>query len=144
MKTMLLMLLGAGCLLAQELPQANAQTAAEPLLFVIEKPMPTPAQEVVRALEEGMNAAMWDDVARMKNLWETVWENPRATPAEVLAEWGPDAAKAFRLGALARAHLEAIAEEAGTTAEVLLGDSKYLTPKLPVNINHETGFVTLQ
>jgi len=136
-------MLGVGCALAQELPQVNARTTAEPLLFVIEKPMPTPAEEVVRALEEGMNAAMLDRVARFKNLWETLWENPRATPAEVLAEWGPNAAKAFRLGALARADLEATAREAGTTAEALLGDAKYLTPKFEVTINHETGFVTL-
>lgn len=129
--------------MAQELPEPNGETRAEPLLFVIEKPMPTPAEEAALALIEGANAGLADRVARMKNLWETLWENPRATPAEILAALGTKARTLFIAAARARTDLEQMATLAGTTATALLGDAKYLTPKLPVTL-HDDGTVTLQ
>lgn len=143
MKTMLILLLGAGCLLAQELPQPNAGTAAEPLLFVIEQAAPDPAVVAAEALIEGANVGLADRVARMKNLWQTLWENPRATPAEILAALGPRAKKLFQAAGQARADLEVMAGLAGKTTVELLGDAKFLTPKFPVTF-HTDGTVTLQ
>ena len=98
---------------------------------------------MVKALQEGVNAGLADRVSRMKNLWETLWENPRATPTEILAELGPKATTLFQVAGKARADLEEMAKLAGTTAEVLLGDAKYLTPAAPVTF-HQDGTVTLQ
>lgn len=119
-------------------------TLSAQVLFPTEvPPPPTPAQEVAKALQEGVNAGLADRVSRMKNLWETLWENPRATPAEILAELGPKARTLFLAAAKAREDLEDLATLAGTTATALLGDSKYLTPKYPVTF-HQNGTVTLQ
>ena len=143
MKTLLLLLLSAGLLAAQDLPEANGQTTPQPLLFVIETPDIPEAQVVAQALIDGANAGLGDRVARMRNLWETLWENPRATPAEILAELGPKAKTLFQAAAQARTDLEIMAQLAGTTATALLGDAKYLNPKQPVTI-HPDGTVTLQ
>jgi hypothetical protein len=143
MKTILILLLGAGFLAAQELPLANAGTVAEPLLFVIEQEEPDAAEVVAEALMEGANVGLADRVARMKNLWETLWENPRATPAEILAALGPKAKRLFQAAGQARADLEVMAGLAGKTTVELLGDAKYLTPKFPVTF-HSDGTVTLQ
>jgi len=130
MKTQITLLLLCGSLSAQSLFPPEAITP------------PTPAQEVVKALQEGVNAGLADRVSRMKNLWETLWENPRATPTEILAELGPKATTLFQVAGKARADLEEMAKLAGTTAEVLLGDAKYLTPAAPVTF-HQDGTVTL-
>jgi hypothetical protein len=91
-----------------------------------------PAQVVAEAIVQGCNAALHDRVSRIKNLWETLWENERATPAQILAALGTNARRVFQAAALARADLEAIAALANTTPTALLGDAKYLTPKFPV------------
>lgn len=131
MKTLLITLLLCGFLSAQTLFPPEVATP------------PTPAEEVAKALQEGVNAGLVDRVSRMKNLWETLWENPRATPAEILAELGPKGRTLFLAAAKARTDLEELATLAGTTATALLGDAKYLAPKLAVEINAETGVVTL-
>jgi hypothetical protein len=104
--------------------------------------IPTPetpepiAHIVANAIIEGCNAAVKDRVERMKNLWETLWENDRATPAEILMALGTNAATIFQAAALARTDLEAIANLANTTSEALLGDAKYLTTAFPVTIEN--------
>jgi|GEM_PF-2865253 len=120
MKILLLPLLIALPLLAQEL--IPTQAAAE-------KP---PAQIVADTLVDGVNSGLQDRIARFRNLWETLWENPRATPPEILAALGTNGVRVFQAAGAARADLDAIAAIAGTTTEALLGDAKYLTPKLPV------------
>ena len=145
MKTQLCLFccLMAGLLMGQDLPEPNAGARAEPLLFVIETEELTAAELAAGALIEGANAGLADRVARMKNLWETLWENPRATPAEILAALGTKAKTLFIAAARARTDLEQMAILAGTTAEALLGDVKYLTPKFAVDV-HADGTVTLQ
>jgi len=101
-----------------------------------------PAHVVAEAIAQGCNAALTDRVSRIKNLWETLWENERATPAQILAALGTNASKVFRAAALARTDLESIATLAGTTPAILLGDAKYLTPKLAITF-HQDGRVTV-
>jgi len=79
---------------------------------------------------------------RMKRLWSTLWENDLATPAAILAELGPQAKILVIAAHKARVDLEEMAKLCGTTAEILLGDAKYLTAKYPITI-HEDGTVTV-
>lgn len=107
------------------------------------QPSETPvAQIVAHALIDGCNEAVKDRVCRIKNLWETLWQNERANPAEILNSLGSSATRVFQAAGLARNDLEAIAALANTTAANLLGDEKYLTPALPVTY-HANGTVTL-
>lgn len=133
----------------KSLPSLLALTVTLVMLVVshaqiipVTEPTQDPAQVVAEAIVQGCNAALTDRVSRIKNLWETLWENERATPAEVLAALDVNARKIFQAAALARADLEAVATLAGTTPTALLGDAKYLTPKLPVTF-HDDGRVTI-
>jgi hypothetical protein len=108
-----------------------------------ETPAPAPAKVVADTLVDGVNAQLATRVAALKNLWETLWENPRATPAEILAELGPRGGLVLLAGSLAVDDLEACAAAAGTTATALLGDDKYLTTPVPITVG-EDGTVTLQ
>jgi ABC-type branched-subunit amino acid transport system substrate-binding protein len=111
-------------------------------IIPVTEPTQDPSQVVAEAIVQGCNAALNDRVSRIKNLWETLWENERATPAHILAALGTNASKIFQAAALARADLEAIATLAGTTPTALLGHAKYLTPKLAITF-HQDGRVTL-
>jgi hypothetical protein len=112
-------------------------------LFQKQTSEPTPAELVAEALLDGTNAGLADRVNRMKNLWETLWENPRATPAEILAELGTKAFTLFQAAGAGVADLETLAKLMGTNAEELLGDVKYLSAAAPVNFNPD-GTVTLK
>jgi hypothetical protein len=112
-------------------------------LFPTTETPPTPAQHVAQLLINGVNEGLADRVNRMRNLWELLWQDPRATPAEILAELGTRATLLFQAASKARADLEAIAPLAGTDAATLLGDAKYLSPAAPVTF-HADGKVTLQ
>jgi hypothetical protein len=111
-------------------------------IFPVQSAQPPAAEIVAQTLVDGVNAGLESRVSQMKNLWETLWENPRATPAEVLLALGTNAGKLFLAAVKARADLIEMATLAGTTAEQLLGDSKYLSPKFPVTV-HANGTVTL-
>jgi len=121
------------------LPLITSAQTLIPSTPEVEKPK---AEMVAQALVDGVNAGLTDRVSRFKNLWETLWENDRAEPAEILAALGPKAMIVFQAAGAARTDLDAMAELAGTTAEALLGDAKYLTPKLPVTF-HQDGTVTI-
>jgi len=101
------------------------------LISVTEPSVPA-AEIVAEAIVEGCNSAVKDRCDRMKNMWSRLWENERATPAQVLTSLGTNARKVFQAAALARADLEAIATLANTTPTALLGDAKYLSPKYAV------------
>jgi hypothetical protein len=103
---------------------------------------PHQAQEAAASIAAGCNDAIQERVLRLKNMWSTLWENERATPEQILAALGTNASKVFQAAALARTDLEAIATLAGTTPAILLGDAKYLTPKLAITF-HQDGRVTL-
>lgn len=105
---------------------------AQAQLISVAAPTETPAALAAEAIVDGCNAALNDRVQRVKNLWETLWENDRATPAQILAALGTNARRVFQAAALARSDLEAVAALANTTPTALLGDAKYLTPKFPV------------
>ena len=101
-----------------------------------------PAEVVAETIVEGCDAALKDRCERMKNLWSTLWENERATPAQILTALGTNARTVFLAAKAARDDLEAVAALAGKTPAGLLGDAKYLSPKLPVTF-HSDGRVTL-
>lgn len=105
---------------------------AQAQLISVAAPTETPAALAAEAIVDGCNAALNDRVQRVKNLWETLWENDRATPAQILAALGTHARRVFQAAALARSDLEAVATLAGKTPTELLGHAKYLTPKFPV------------
>lgn len=111
-------------------------------LITVAAPTETPAQIVAEAVIDGCNAGLNDRVSRMKNLWETVWDNPRATPVQIFAALGTKGKIVLQAAGQVRADLTALANISGTTAEALLGDAKYLTPRYPVTI-HADGHVTV-
>ncbi len=112
-------------------------------LFPTNETPPTPAQHVAQLLVSGVNEGLAHRVAQMRNLWELLWQDPRATPAEILAELGTKATLLFQAASKARADLEQMAALAGTDAATLLGDAKYLAPAAPVTF-HANGSVTLK
>lgn len=105
---------------------------AQAQLITVTDTIDPPATLAAQAIIDGCNAALLDRVARVKNLWETLWENERATPSQILTALGTHARRVFQAAALARSDLEAVAALAGKTPTELLGDAKYLTPKFPV------------
>jgi hypothetical protein len=115
---------------------------AQAQLISVSDPVDPPATLAAQAIVDGCNAALNDRVQRVKNLWETLWENDRATPAQILAALGTNARRVFQAAALARSDLEAVATLAGKTPTELLGHAKYLSPKYPVTF-HADGRVTL-
>jgi hypothetical protein len=101
-------------------------------LISVTQPTEPAADIVAESIVEGCNAALKDRCDRVKNLWEMLWENDRATPAQILTALGTNARKVFQAAALARTDLEAVATLANTTPAALLGDAKYLSPKYAV------------
>jgi hypothetical protein len=111
-------------------------------LISVAAPTQTAAQIVAEAVIDGCNAGLNDRVSRMKNMWETVWDNPRATPPEIFAALGTKGRVVLLAAVQVRADLTALATLSGTTAEALLGDAKYLSPRYPVTIASD-GRVTV-
>jgi len=103
----------------------------------------TQAQFVSENLITGANSALNVRIENFKVMWSMLWENDRATPADILAALGTKAKSLFVAAGLARQDMTSIATVLGTTPEAMLGDAKYLTPKVPVTI-HDDGTVTLQ
>lgn len=132
MKTILIALFFAGSLAAQTL---------------IPQPPPAPVpqgQRVADAMVEECNRLFVIRLETFKNFWLQLWENPTATPETILAGFGSRGRAMFLAAQAEVAWLEDMAEKLETTPAALLGDAKFLGPKLPVTINHETGVVTLQ
>lgn len=75
-----------------------------------------------------------------KRGFNLVWANPRATPAEVLAELGTDAAEAFELSAQTVAFMLAILPD--RLDSELLEVQELLALRQPTT-SHEDGTVTL-
>jgi hypothetical protein len=123
------------CLFLGAFATAQLITTAE----VAEKPK---AEQVAEALIESINITAKERIERFKSGWTMLWENERASPGEILAALGPKARSVFAAASIARSDLQAMAALAGTTPEALLGDAKYLTPRLPIVI-HTDGTVTL-
>lgn len=105
------------------------------LIPVPQSPEPTPAELSASAVVDGVNGEHAHDIMVMKNLWETLWENHRATPVEIFSVLGPRGYLVLQAGAAQIAHLQASAQLAGTNLEEILGDAKYLTTKYPVTLN---------
>jgi hypothetical protein len=104
----------------------------------------TPAKQVADAIIAESNRQFPQRLAVFKSLWEQLWENPSATPAQVLAEWGTNAKLMFQVAAAERQWIITVATALGKTPAEVLGDSKYLSTALPINPPHEDGTVTLQ
>lgn len=106
-------------------------------------PPPVPqGQRIADAMVADCNRLFAERIARFKNLWEQLWENPTATPAEILEGYGTRGKIMFQAAAAERTWITTIATALGTTPEALLGDAKYLTPAQPVTF-HPDGTVTL-
>lgn len=112
------------------------------LIPVPTSPTPTPAEVVANTIIQSVNAQVPTRVAALKNIWETLWENHRATPQEIFDELGGNGALVLLAGQLAVTDLTNIAQAIGKTPEELIGDAKYLTVKHPVTIA-ENGVVTV-
>lgn len=107
-------------------------------------PPPVPQGErIADAMVADCNRMFAERIARFKDLWLQLWENPTATPAEILEGYGVRGKIMFQAAGAERTWITTIATALGTTAEVLLGDVKYLTPAQPVTF-HADGTVTLQ
>jgi hypothetical protein len=106
-------------------------------------PEKTQAERIAEAIIAESNRHFPQRLDTFKNLWEQLWENDTATPADILAAWGTNAKLMFQAAGAERAWVTTIATALGTTAEALLEDAKYLTPKQPVTF-HPNGTVTLQ
>lgn len=147
MKRLLFLLtFGAVALAAQIIPPSAPVAPAQSvtgLIPVPPSPTPTPAEIVAQAIVDGINAQVPARVAALKNIWETLWENPRATPQEIFDVLGSNGGLVLLGGQLAVQDITAIATAINTTPEALLGDAKYLTTKFPVVID-ESGNVTVQ
>lgn len=145
-KYILILLLGAAALSAQIVPMSGpsvlTMSAATGLIPVAQSPTPEPAEIVAQTIVDAVNAQVPIRVAALKNVWETLWENPRATPQEIFNELGPNGALVLLAGSLCVADLENIADAIGKTFAELVGDEKYYTTKHPVNVNQD-GTVTV-
>lgn len=115
----------------------------DPLIPIPQSPIPTPAENVAQALIEGVNGEHFHDIGIHKNLWETLWENTRATPQEVFDVLGPRGALVLQAGSIQVAHLTASAQTLGKTAAEILGHEKYLTTAKPVTVNPD-GSITVE
>lgn len=117
--------------------------AAQSLIPAAPPPEKTQAERVAEAIIAETNRHFPQRLETFKALWEQLWENPTATPAEILAAWGTNAKLMFQAAGAERTWITTIATATGTTAEALLGSDKYLNPALPVTF-HPDGTVTLQ
>lgn len=106
-------------------------------------PEQTQAERVAEAIIAESNRHFPQRLDTFKNLWSMLWENDTATPADILAAWGTNAARMFIAAGAERTWIITIATALGTTAADLLGDDKYLEPAQPVTL-HPDGTVTLQ
>ena len=111
-------------------------------------PAPTPpektqAERIAEAIIAESNRHFPQRLDTFKNLWEMLWENDTATPADILAAWGTNAKLMFQVASAERTWITTLAPALNTTPEALLGSDKYLTPAQPVTF-HPNGTVTLQ
>jgi len=113
------------------------------LIPTIPPPEKTQAQRVAEAIIAESNQHFLKRLETFKSLWEQLWENPTATPTEILAELGPKAVTLFQAAGAGVADLEVLAKLMGSNAEELLGNAKYLSVAAPVNFNAD-GTVTLK
>jgi hypothetical protein len=112
------------------------------LIPSIPPPEKTQAERIAEAIIAESNRHFPQRLETFKNLWSLLWENDTATPAEILEAWGTNAKLMFQAAGAERQWVTTIAAALGTTAEELLGDAKYLTPKQPVTF-HQDGKVTI-
>lgn len=108
-----------------------------------EPPEQTQAQRVAQAIIDESNRHLPQRLETFKNLWSQLWENPTATPADILAAWDTKAARMFIAAGAERTWITTLATALGTTPADLLGSDKYLEPAQPVTL-HPDGTVTLQ
>lgn len=110
-------------------------------------PSPGPAEVVAASLVELVNDQVPKRVSSLIVAWETLWENPRATPQEIFdalhARQPGSGALVLLAGSLCVQDLENIANAIGATFEELVGESKYYTTKIPFTLNQD-GSITLQ
>jgi hypothetical protein len=109
-----------------------------PLEQIVEKPK---SQIVAETLIEGVNSGFDDRILRFKNLWETLWENGRATPEEILEKLGTKAILIFQTANLALQDLTAMCQISGSDLSEVLGNSKYLTVAKPITVNQDGSVI---
>lgn len=91
----------------------------------------TPAQIVAESLVEGMNNALKSRIDSRRVLWETTWENPRATPQQIVSALGNKAAIVFASAGLEAAMLEQVAAARGVSVAQLIGEANMKTLTVP-------------
>lgn len=108
-----------------------------------EKPPVDVAQIIADDLVNGVNPELDRRIEHFRNRWETLWENKRKTPAEIVEKMGTRAGRFFLASSIERAYFQSIANATGLTLSQLLGDDKYTTPKYQVTVN-EDGTATIE
>jgi hypothetical protein len=99
----------------------------------------TPLRLQVINRKKANDTAFEKTIEKAKREWEWVWENPNFTPAQVLAELGADAAKAFATHAK---YVQMILEVAAINNYPNPLEAKYKATGLPCTFN-EDGSVTI-
>lgn len=123
-----------------------AALAAQELIPVTAPESKPPAQVVAESLVEGMNNALKSRIDSRRALWEDTWENPRATPQQIAAALGSNAAIVFASAGLEAAMLEQVASARGVTIAQLIGEANVKTLTVPPGgaaTPHQNGTVTL-
>lgn len=109
----------------------TALVAAQELIPTAAPETKTPAQVVAESLIDGMNGALKSRIDSRRVLWETTWENPRATPHEIVAALGNKAALIFASAGLEADMLAQIAAARGVTVAQLIGAANVKTLTVP-------------
>jgi len=99
-----------------------------------------PATRAATQIKRGTVQLTSQILTSWKRGFNLVWANPRATPAEVLAELGTDAAEAFELSAQTIGFMAAILPD--RMDEEWVAVQELLALKQPTT-SHEDGTVTL-
>lgn len=103
---------------------------------------PTPAQRAAIAQLSRVNSAGYESVARHKELYRAFWDDPQATPAEILAEMGTNAALYLASANASIAQIESLAIIAGSTLDDVL-PPEHREPRMPITV-HDDGTVTIE
>ena len=88
-----------------------------------------------------LNDQLRQRIAVHKQVYDVLWNDTRATPAEILAALGTNAKTIFTVSQANKAHLTAIASLMGKTIDDLV-PVKYQNPPVAITI-HDDGTVTI-
>lgn len=102
----------------------------------------TPAAQVASRLTSGMDMELRRRVMFRIQGWQSVWENPKCTPTEVLAALGTDAVKVLTASSVDSTWFTNLATATGKPIADFI-DPKYLSAKAGWTVSpHQDGSAT--